>query len=166
MTLIRPAQAKDAAGICAILNPIIANTTITFSPDPITQDDVIEGLSNHAARAHPYLVAEDDSAGGAVVGYAKYGPFRAGAGYARTVEITVHLAPCARGQGLGRKLVKTLEDHARATKLHALVAGISSENTSALNFHTKLGFETVGTLPQVGHKFGRFIDLVLMQKYL
>ena len=163
MITIRAAVADDAAGICAILNPIIADTTITFSPTNVTEADVIEGLSFHTDRGDPYLVAEDD---GILKGYAKYGPFRGGQGYARTAETTVHLALPARGQGLGYRMVAALEDHARAAQIHSLIAGISAENTQALSFHAKLGFERVGVVPQAGYKFDRFIDLVLMQKIL
>ena len=163
MTLIRPAIAEDAAGICAILNSIISETTITFAPTQVTAADVIEGLSSHSDRGDPYLVAEEDDT---VLGYAKYGPFRSGQGYARTVEITVHLAPSSRGKGLGCHLVASLEQHARAAGIHSLIAGISPENAHALIFHEKLGFERVGVIPEAGHKFDRFIDLVLMQKFV
>ncbi|SDX36273.1 GNAT family N-acetyltransferase [Litoreibacter albidus] len=161
MSVIRSATAADAAGICAILNPIIADTTITFSPNPVTGADVALAIATHVARSAPYLVLEHDRQ---VQGYAKYGPFRDGEGYARTAEITVHLSPSARGHGWGRKLVVALEDHARSHGLRSLIAGISAENRTALEFHAKLGFAHVGTIPEAGHKFGRYIDLVLMQK--
>jgi phosphinothricin acetyltransferase len=163
MTLIRPARPDDAAGILTILNPIIAETTITFSARRLSDADIRDTLTDHHGWNAPYLVAESD---GAIAGYAKYGPFRAGDGYTRTAEITVHLAADARGQGTGRRLVGALEDHARGAGLHSLIAGISSENASAVEFHTKLGFEHVGLVPQAGYKFGRFIDLVLMQKFV
>ena len=163
MTLIRPARPDDAVGILAILNPIIAETTITFSARKLSETDIRGALSDHHGWNAPYLVAESN---GTIAGYAKYGPFRVGDGYARTGEITVHLAANARGQGTGRRLVGALEDHARGAGLHSLIAGISSENDSAVEFHTKLGFEHVGLVPQAGYKFGRFIDLVLMQKFV
>lgn len=163
MTLIRPARPSDATGICAILNPIIQETTITFSPQPVTPSDVKDGVANHAQRGDPYLVAEDS---GAVVGYAKYGPFRSGLGYAQTVELTVHIASTLRGRGLGRTLVTALEDHARAAQVHSMIAGISAENPPAIAFHKKLGFSQVGLIPRAGHKFERYIDLVLMQKFV
>ena len=163
MTLIRPARPDDAAGILAILNPIIAETTITFSPNRLSESDFQDALSENKNQGAPYLVAEDC---GVIAGYAKYGPFRAGEGYARIVEITVHVTPTARGKGLGRRLVDALNDHARAAGIRSLIAGISSENVSAVEFHKKLGFEHVGLVQQAGYKFGRFIDLVLMQKFV
>lgn len=164
MTVIRSATPSDASSICAIFNPIIEETTITFSSTLVTENDVVEGIANLGDRGDPYLVAENDT--GAVEGYAKYAPFRAGTGYARTAEITVHVTSTARGKGLGRALVSALEDHAHAANIHSLIAGISAENLQALEFHKKLGFERVGLVPKAGHKFGRFIDLVLMQKFV
>lgn len=161
--LIRPAEPKDAGTIAAILNPIIAETTITFAPDSVTGQVVRDEVQNHAERGDPYLVAED---AGMVFGLGKYGPFRGGAGYARTAEITVHLAPDARDKGFGRALVEALEAHARAAGKRSLIAGISGDNESALAFHAHLGFAQVARIPQAGHKFGRYIDLVLMQKFL
>ncbi|SFR43345.1 GNAT family N-acetyltransferase [Litoreibacter janthinus] len=163
MIRIRAAQPADAEGILAILNPIISETTITFSPTLATSADVKSGLREHAQRGDPYLVAEKE---GAVLGIAKYGPFRSGEGYAKSVEITVHLAPDARGKGIGRLLVENLETHARNAGKHSLIAGVSAENHEAEAFHTKLGFTRVGLIPQVGHKFGRYIDLLLMQKFV
>lgn len=161
MTLIRPAIDADAHSICAILNPIIDQTTITFSPSPITPKDVTLGIADHAKRGDPYFVAERE---GKVLGFAKYGPFRSGIGYARTAEITVHLSRDARGQGLGRRMVSALEDHARLAGIHSLIAGISAENAPALEFHAKLGFQQVGQIAKAGYKFERFIDLILLQK--
>lgn len=170
MSNIRAATPQDAPGILAILNPIILETTITFAPAPATQSDVTEGVRAHANRGDPYLVAVDhaqeEQGEEMVVGFAKYGPFRAGEGYGRTAEITLHLAPHMRGKGLGPRLLKRLETHARAAGKHSLVAGISAENAAGLAFHRKSGFVQVGRIPQAGHKFGRFIDLVLMQKFL
>lgn len=163
MIQIRAAEPDDATGIADILNPIIEHSTITFSPTPVTEVGVRDGVAEHTQSGDPYLVAERD---GALLGFAKYGPFRAGAGYARIAEITVHLGPSARGQGTGRRLVDALEAHARRAGKHSLIAGISAENEGAVAFHAKLGFKQVGLVPQAGYKFGRYIDLVLMQKFL
>ncbi|RLJ59094.1 phosphinothricin acetyltransferase [Litoreibacter meonggei] len=163
MTLVRPARPDDAAGILAILNPLISETTITFSAEQLSVSNLHEALSENQRQSAPYLVADSS---GAIDGYAKYGPFRAGDGYARTAEITVHVAPAARGRKLGRRLVNALNDHASNAGIHSLIAGISAENVPAMEFHRKLGFEQVGLVPQAGYKFGRFIDLVLMQKFV
>lgn len=161
--MIRPAEPDDARAIAAILSPIIAQTTITFTSQPLAAADVQADIAAHRERGDPYLVAEQD---GAIAGFAKYGPFRGGPGYARTAELTVHLSPAARGAGHGRALVDALVRHGRAAGMRSLIAGISAENDSALKFHEKLGFSQVGQVQDAGFKFDRFIDLVLMQKIL
>jgi len=154
MTGIRPARPGDAPGIAAIMAPIIRDTTITFSPTPLAPEGV--------DIANTFVATQ----GAEVIGFAKHGPFRGGAGYAHTAEITLHLAPQARGTGLGKALLEQLEIQARDAGKHSLIAGISAENDNAIGFHAHHGFAEVGRVPQAGHKFGRYIDLVLMQKFL
>ena len=120
-------------------------------------------IAARQADGHAFLVAELD---GMVRGFASYGQFRAGIGYARTMEHTVILAPDAGGNGLGRALVTAIEDHARAGGAHSIFAGVSGENEAGRAFHAALGYQTVAILPQVGFKFGRWMDLHLMQKLL
>ncbi|MEM7471514.1 MAG: N-acetyltransferase family protein [Pseudomonadota bacterium] len=157
--IIRTARAEDAAGIAPIYNQIIRDTTITFLPDEKTVDDLVAAIE----AADAYLVAEH---GSEIVAFASFGPFRSGAGYARVKEHSICLAQQARGHGLGAALMKALEDAARAQGVRVLVAGISGENDAAQRFHTRLGYVQVGHLPEIGDKFGRPLDLVLMQKSL
>lgn len=157
---IRPAVAADAAAICAILNPIIRDTTVTFTTDPRRPEEVAAEI---AERLPAFLVAEAD---GRVIGYATYGAFRKGSGYAATAEHSVHLAPEARGRGAGRALMAGLELVARAAGIHVLVAGISGSNAAGMAFHARLGFTETGRMAEVGRKNGQWLDLVLMQKVL
>ena len=114
---------------------------------------------------HAVLVAEAE-AEGAVAGFAAYDQLRPGAGYRRTVEHTLMLAPAARGRGLGRALLGAVEEHARAGGARTIWAGVSAENPDACSFHAALGYVEVARLPEVGFKFGRWIDLILMTKRL
>ncbi|MBI1416358.1 MAG: GNAT family N-acetyltransferase [Limimaricola sp.] len=157
--MIRPATSADADAIAAIWNHYIRTTTVTFLPDEKTQAEVAALI----AGPDPVLVAE---VAGRVSGFARYFPFRAGRGYVHTVEHTVLLAPGAEGAGQGRALMTSLVDHARAHAKHSIWAGVSAENEAGVAFHGRLGFVTVARLPEVGFKFGRWIDLVLMQKML
>lgn len=159
--MIRPAKTEDAEGILAILNPIIESTTITFTTEFATVENVVDGLAAHAARGDPYLVAELDAS---IAGFAKYGPFRSGPGYAGAVELTVHLAPKARGKNIGRKLMAALMSHAKTAGKNVMIAGVSGENAQAVGFFTHMGFEKVAQLPGVGEKFGRRLDLIFLQK--
>ncbi|WP_170758670.1 GNAT family N-acetyltransferase [Ruegeria lacuscaerulensis] len=158
--ITRQAQVADAAAIAAITNAIIRETLVTFTTDERSAEDIAVDIKN---RCPAYLVAEVD---GQVVGFATYGPFRSGPGYARCREHTIQLAPEARGRGAGRSLMWALEAVAQAEGVHVLVAGISSANLDAIAFHASLGFSEVGRMPEVGFKWGKWLDLVLMQKIL
>lgn len=157
--MIRPARPEDAAAIAGIWNTLIRETTHTFTTvekDPAT-------LAAQIAGGTPWWVAE---VGGAVLGHATYGSFRGGPGYARTAEHSVHLAPAAWGKGLGRGLMTALEGHARDAGLHVMVAGVSGGNAPGIAFHTAIGYREAGRMAEVGFKWGRWLDLVLMQKRL
>lgn len=156
--MIRRAGPEDAPAIAEIWNRIIRDTVATF-----TTDEKDPAAVAYAVGTQPFWVADD---GGAIQGFATYAPFRGGPGYARTMEHSVHVAQGAEGRGTGRELMAALEDHARSRGIHSLIAGIAGENAAAIAFHTALGFGHAARLPQVGWKFGRWHDLVLMQKFL
>lgn len=160
---IRPAAVKDCPAIAAIWNPLIRDTAVTFTNVEKTHDGLAATLADKAASGHAFLVAMN---GAALVGFATYGPFRTSPGYARTMEHTIILASQARGQGLGRRLMAALEVEARANGIHSLIAGVSGGNPDGRAFHAAIGYDTIAVLPQVGTKFGRWFDLVLMQKFL
>ena len=161
--IIRPAIARDAAALAKIRAPLVAETTTTFTSILPTADSVADEIAEAKAEGWAYLVAETD---GSILGYASYHPFRSGPGYAATKEVSVNLAPHARRSGVGRVLMVRLEAHAARSGIEMLVAGISGENAAAIAFHAALGFVTVAQMPGVGQKFGRKLDLVLMQKSL
>ena len=109
-----------------------------------------------------FVATQDDQ----VLGFAKYGQFRGGVGYGKTMEHTVILSADARGRGVGRALMTVVEDHARAGGAHSMFAGVSSENPDGVAFHKTLGYHQVAVLAQVGRKFDRWFDLHLLQKML
>jgi len=157
--MIRPATDADAGAIAAIWNDAIRNTTITFNPVEKTAREIIDMTTPQS----PCLVCEAD---GQVVGFARYFQFRGGEGYRFTVEHTIMLHANARGHGAGRALMDGICALAKAAGKHSMFAGVSAENPAAVDFHAKMGFTTAAVLPEVGFKFGRWIDLVLMQKQL
>ena len=161
--MIRHATVADAAAIAAIWNPIIRDTDVTFNPVEKTEADVAALIADRQAAGHATFVGLAD---GAVLGFASYAQFRAGPGYARTMEHTVNLAPAARGHGLGRALMSKLSDHASARGLRSLIGAITATNAASLAFHRSLGFAEVGRIPDAGWKFGQYHALVLMQKLL
>ena len=154
--MIRPATAADAPALAALWNPWITDTAITFASLPKTAQDLAQMIATR-----PAFFTTDK-----VQGFATYGQFRGGNGYATCMEHTVILSPTAHGNGLGRALMQAVESHARQNGAHQMIAGISAENPAAITFHSKLGYHHTATIPQAGYKFGRFIDLVLMQKFL
>jgi len=161
--MIRAATDADIPGIMAIWNPIIRDTLVTFTDLEKTPEALAALLAERHAAGHAFLVAEE---GGAVLGFATFGQFRAGPGYRHSFEHTILLAPAARGQGLGRALMAALEEAARAAGGHVLFAGVSAANPEGVAFHTALGYREAARLSEVGRKSGRWLDLVLMEKRL
>lgn len=160
---LRPAAATDAPAIAGLWNTIIRDTLVTFNPQQKTPAEVAALIADRQAAGHCFDLAEDATG---FLGFASYGQFRAGAGYARTMEHTVLLAPAARGRGVGRQLMARIEAHAAAGGVHSMIAGVSSGNPDGRAFHAALGYREVARLPQVGWKFDQWLDLVVMQKML
>lgn len=158
--IVRPARPEDAAPICAIWNPVIRDTLVTFTTQEKTEAGIAADI---AARGPSFVVAEAE---GQVQGFATSFPFRSGPGYAFTREHSIILRSAAHGRGVGRALMSALEEAARADGVHSLFAGVSGANPEGLAFHARLGFAEVARLPEVGFKAGRWLDLVLMQKFL
>lgn len=161
--MIRLAGAWDADDIARIWNPVIRDSAITFNSVEKDPNTLVRFMTGRANEGHATFVAEAE---GAVVGFATYGQFRGGVGYARTMEHTVVLAEEARGQGLGRALMEAVEGHARDGGAHSMLAGVSGENPAGVAFHAALGYSELVRLPEVGWKHDRWLDLVLMQKML
>jgi L-amino acid N-acyltransferase YncA len=161
--MIRPAEAADAPALAALLNHWIETTAVTFNPLPKTTDDILLMIATKSAAGHAFLVAVED---GQLLGQASYGQFRPGEGYRTCMEHSISLAPATKGRGIGRALMAAIEDHARAFGAHQMIAGVSGENPDGQAFHARLGYRHIATVPQAGFKFGRYMDLVLMQKFL
>ncbi len=157
--LIRAARAADGAEITSLLNALLATTTIEWTLTPRTEDDVQDWL-----RAHEVvLVAEDQDE---VVAVAAFGWFRdvvKWPGYRFTVENTIHVRQDRWGSGVGEVLMHALIEKARDAEIHTMIAAIDSANEVSIRFHQRLGFTEVARMPEVGTKFGRWLDLVLLQ---
>jgi len=157
---IRQAQPQDSTCISKIANSMIRDTLFTFTSNERQPEEIAARLRQDP---RPFLLAELD---GRILGFATYGDFRSGLGYRHTQEHSIQLLPEAQGHGLGRSLMARLEEAARAREVHVLVAGISSANPKAVSFHSAIGFTQTGLMPQVGRKWGKWLDLILMQKKL
>ncbi len=163
--MIRPAIVLDAQAVADVWNPWIRDTGITFNAVDKTPEEVANLIVSRTIAGHGFLVATDDDTG-AILGFATYTQFRGGIGYARTMEHSIILSPQARGQGLGRTLLNAIEKHAHEEGAHQILAGVSSENADGIRFHLAMGYTEATRIRDAGYKFGRYMDLVLMQKFL
>jgi L-amino acid N-acyltransferase YncA len=161
--LVRDATVDDLDAVRAIYNALFDTTTIAWTEEEQTAEQRLAWFARQTERGFPVLVACD---GDEVVGFAAYGDFRGAGkwlGYRFTVEHTIHVRAGHWGNGVGRLLLSALIGRARAQGMHAMIAAIDGENDGSMRFHERLGFVEVGRLPEVGLKFGRWLDLVLMQ---
>jgi L-amino acid N-acyltransferase len=160
---IRPATEQDLPAILAITNHAILHTTASWQTKPHTLAMRAAWLAERQAAGLPVLIAEAD---GTVAGYGTYGSFRAYEGYALTVEHSVYVEDRFQGRGLGRALLAALIEHATGAGMHVMVGVISAENAVSIALHERFGFTVTGRLPEVGRKFDRWLNLVLMQRIL
>ncbi|WP_280267781.1 GNAT family N-acetyltransferase [Nocardia wallacei] len=159
--VIRDAREADLPEILAIHNNAIAETTAIWDTEPVGIEERRAWLRERRSAGYPVLVAEID---GAVAGYASYAQWRPKSGYRFTVENSVYVADRFHRRGVATALLSELLDRAAgAGTVHAVIAAIESANTTSIKLHEKFGFRIVGELPQVGRKFGRWMDLTLMQ---
>ena len=162
--LIRAAKPGDLPGILAIYNEVIAHSTAVYALEPATLAERRAWFDEREAGGFPILVACDESG---VAGFASFGDWRGRwPGYCFTVEHSVHVRADRRGQGIGRRLVQALFPEALALGKHVMVGGIDAANAASLRFHEQLGFVRVAHFREVGHKFGRWLDLVFVQRFL
>lgn len=161
--IIRTARIGDAPVVAEIWNHNICHTANTFTTIEKTVDGLAEDIVTRQAEGRAFLVAE---MAGQVVGFTTYFQFRSGPGYAHTAEHTVMLDETTKGQGIGRILVGAIEDHARQARIHTLIAGVSGENRDAIAFYEAIGYAQVAVMPELGRKFDRWMDLILLQKRL
>jgi phosphinothricin acetyltransferase len=160
---VRPAVEADVPAITAIYNDAVRHTTAIWNDIVVDEANRRAWCEARLAAGYPVLVAEED---GAVVAYGSFGDFRAFDGYRFTVEHSVYVAEGSRRRGIASALVTALEDEARALGKHVMIAGIAADNVASIALHARLGFAETGRMPEVGFKFGRWLDLVLMQKRL
>ncbi len=161
--IIRHGHRGDAYAVAAIWNSQIRDTVFTFEQLEYPVDEVAGMIESRQSAGLVWLVAEENDA---VVGFATYAPFREGEGYARTMEHSIFLDPDAAGDGLGELLMEALVHEARVRGMHSLIACVTGENDVGLKFHVDQGFKVVGVIPEAGFKFGRWMDLRILQRQL
>ena len=161
--IVRHASKEDCAAIGEIYNHAVLHTAAIWNDKTVDTDNRIAWFEAPTLVGYPVLVSEDDDV---VTGYASFGDWRAFDGFRHTVEHSVYVHPDHQGKGIGRLLMKALIIEARKIGKHVMVAGIEAQNHTSIHLHETLGFVTTGQMPQVGTKFGRWLDLTFMQLQL
>jgi L-amino acid N-acyltransferase len=163
--VVRAAMECDLVALLAIYNEVIATSTAVYALEPSTLDERRAWFTSRCGMGFPVQVAVDPDDD--VLGFASFGEWRgAWPGYRYTVEHSVHVRHDIRGQGVGRALVESLFPRALALGKHVMIGGIDAANDGSIRFHERLGFEHVAHFREVGRKFGRWLDLVFMQRFL
>lgn len=158
---VRPAGTGDAEAIRAIYNREVLRSTATFDLVPRSLDDQLRWLEERSG-AHAAVVAVSDD--GQVVGFGSLSPYKERPGYRTTVEDSVYVRHDHQAEGVGRALLTELVALATAHGFHAVMARIAGGHEASIALHRSVGFEVVGTEREVGRKFGRWLDVVLVQR--
>lgn len=158
---IRLATIDDAEAIRAIYNREVLGSTVTTDLVARSPEDQLAWMDEHSG-AHPAVVAVDEQ--GAVCGFGSLSPYRSRPAYRTTVEDSVYVHPDHQGRGVGRELLSELVNLAGAHGFHAVMARIVGDHAASVGLHRACGFEEVGVEREVARKFGRWLDVVLMQR--
>lgn len=159
---IRKAALADLEAIRKIYNEAILTTTATFDTEPKSADERLQWFQSHDER-HPILVAVLD---GKVVGWASLTQYSERRAYDDTAETSFYVKSEFRGQGIGRKLKEATIEEARRLRFHTLIARVAEGSEESIHLNESAGFVLVGTLKEVGRKFGKLLDVHIMQKML
>jgi L-amino acid N-acyltransferase len=160
MIIIKKATLDDLAAITEIYNQAILRTTATFDTEPKSLDEQKVWFESHGPK-YPVLVAEED---GVVTGWASLSKWSDRCAYSDTAEISLYIDEKNRGRGIGRKLLEAIIRQGEKTGLHSIIARIAEGNEVSIHLHQSVGFEHIGIMKEVGRKFGRLLDVYLIQK--
>ena len=160
---IRPVALRDAEATRAIYNLEVLESTVTFDLVPRTLAAQELWIEQHLG-GHPAIVAVDDDE--TVLGFASLSPFKPRAAYAPTVEDSVYVHRDGRGRGIGELLLREILELGTHHGFHSVIARIVGGHDASITLHQKCGFEEIGCEREVGRKFGRWLDVVLMQRML
>ena len=162
--IIRNADDGDLPAIAAILNFEIANSAYVYAEAPLTLDDRRSWLQMHLSAGLPVVVAVDPDVSTEVLGWASLSPYRGASGYRFTLEASVYVARASHRRGIGRRLMMTLDEAAKARETHAIVASIDSENAPSIALFGRFGYVEAARLTEVGRKFEQWRTQLLLLK--
>ncbi|MCX6290554.1 MAG: GNAT family N-acetyltransferase [Bacteroidetes bacterium] len=159
MFTVRPATEADQPAICEIYNESVLNSAATFDTEPRTFETQMEWFRKHK-KNHPVLAAENN---GNIIGWASLSPWSDRCAYDTTVEVSVYIHHDFRGHGVGKTLLEKVLEEGRKEKNHTVISRITEGNEASICIHEKAGFRHVGVMKEVGYKFGKFLDVTIMQ---
>jgi L-amino acid N-acyltransferase YncA len=160
---VRPATAADLPEILAIVNHAIQHTTAIYDEEPRTPEMQLAWFEEKMTSGFPVIVAEYQNK---VVGFGAYGTFKPKTGYRYTVEHSVYVANHLTGKGIGKMLLGKLIELAKSQNLHVMIGVIDASNTGSIAFHKQFGFVENGVIKEAGFKFGKWLDISIMQLIL
>jgi len=162
--IVQCTRERHAAAMLEIFNEAIETSTALYDYKARPPESMASWFEVKRSGGFPVIGVED--AGGTLLAFGSYGTFRGYPAYKYTVEHSVYVHKNHRGEGLGRIVMQALVEAARQRNVHAMIGAIDASNAGSIALHERLGFKHVGTLPQVGFKFGRWLDLVFYQLLL
>ncbi len=160
MLTIRRATLDDLDAITEIYNEAILKTVATFDTEPKTLEEQQRWFTSHGPK-YPIMVAEED---GLVVGWASLSMWSDRCAYADTAEISLYVRETHQGRGIGKKLLEAILNEGKRAGLHTVVARITEGNAVSIHLFKSAGFEHIGVMREVGWKFGKLLDVHLLQK--
>lgn len=160
MLTLRRATLDDLPAITEIYNDAVLNTIATFDTQPKSLDEQKAWFNEHGMK-YPLMVAEID---GAVTGWASLSRWSGRCAYANTAEISVYVSRTHRGKGIGKQLTREIVAEGQRVGLHTVIARIADGNEVSIRLHESAGFKHIGIMREVGEKFGKLIDVYMMQK--
>ena len=161
---IRRARREDCDAILGIYNHAVLHTTASYDYEPRTLAHRLEWFDVHGREDLAIFVAEAELVG--VVGWSALNRYHDRVGFRFTAENSIYVAESWRGRGLGGRLLEPLIAAAEVRGLHAILAAIDADNQSSIRLHARFGFEKVGQFRQVGYKFGRWLDVIYMERLI
>ncbi len=159
MVNIRPSTDSDQQAILDIYNDAVINTTATFDTDLRTFEKQLEWFRKHK-KNHPVFVAVENKQ---VIGWSSLSPWSDRCAYDTTVEVSVYVHKDFREQGIGSKLLEMVTLEGKKVKNHTVISRIAQGNEASIHLHEKFGYRHIGVMKEVGFKFGKFIDVHMMQ---